>query len=253
MVESYQQVAIDGVDEDQFSPDGYAIVDLIGFASLMEDLTFRLWPAEPDRRQVLRVVERAGAAGGRPGHRPLLEPRNQPARLTGVRLVATRRRREPDLAPAASGQSAATCRTMKHAARRPLARAVPFPVPSRPLPGHALAAVVVALTLPLPDGAPGVCAAQPATPELRARADSRHARQGVPAQDQAAGAEDSRPAERPAEPASAAPSPDDATATDDPLTFLDSVTVTATLRPAPVRETPRVWSPSSTRRRSRSG
>ena len=42
MVESYQQVAIDGVDEDQFSPDGYAIVDLIGFASLMEDLTFRL-------------------------------------------------------------------------------------------------------------------------------------------------------------------------------------------------------------------
>ncbi len=42
MVESYQQVAIDGVDDDQFSPDGYAIVDLIGFASLMEDLTFRL-------------------------------------------------------------------------------------------------------------------------------------------------------------------------------------------------------------------
>ena len=42
MVESYQQVAIDGVDEDQFSPEGYAIVDLIGFASLMEDLTFRL-------------------------------------------------------------------------------------------------------------------------------------------------------------------------------------------------------------------
>ena len=42
MVESYLQVAIDGVDEDQFSPEGYAIVDLIGFASLMEDLTFRL-------------------------------------------------------------------------------------------------------------------------------------------------------------------------------------------------------------------
>ena len=42
MVESYQQVAIDGVEEDQFSPDAYAIVDLIGFASLMEDLTFRL-------------------------------------------------------------------------------------------------------------------------------------------------------------------------------------------------------------------
>ncbi|MCY3842421.1 MAG: hypothetical protein OXH69_02635 [Acidobacteria bacterium] len=42
MVESYQQVAVDGAAEDQFSPDGYAIVDLIGFASLMEDLTFRL-------------------------------------------------------------------------------------------------------------------------------------------------------------------------------------------------------------------
>ena len=32
--------------------------------------------------------------------------------------------------------------------------------------------------------------------------------------------------------------PADAPSTDDPLTFLDSVTVTATLRPAPVRETP---------------
>ena len=100
-------------------------------------------PAEPDRRQVLRVVERAGAAGGRPGHRPLLEPRNQPGRLTGVRLVATRRRREPDLAPAASGQSAATCRTMKHAPRRPPACAVPPPgaVPAGCL--VRLAAVVV--------------------------------------------------------------------------------------------------------------
>ena len=36
----------------------------------------------------------------------------------------------------------------------------------------------------------------------------------------------------------AAPAPDTAQSTDDPLTFLDAVTVTATLRPVPVRETP---------------
>ncbi len=39
-------------------------------------------------------------------------------------------------------------------------------------------------------------------------------------------------------PAPSAPAPGDVDPADDPLTFLDSVTVSATLRPAPVRETP---------------
>ena len=44
--------------------------------------------------------------------------------------------------------------------------------------------------------------------------------------------------QRGAVPRDAAPEPDTAESTDDPLTFLDSVTVTATLRPTLVRETP---------------
>ena len=44
--------------------------------------------------------------------------------------------------------------------------------------------------------------------------------------------------QRGAVPPDAAPEPDTAESTDDPLTFLDSVTVTATLRPTLVRETP---------------
>ena len=60
----------------------------------------------------------------------------------------------------------------------------------------------------------------------------------------ATGAQDARPADPPAgtEPAPTAPPPDDSAPADDPLTFLDSVTVTATLRPARVRETPGVVS-----------
>ena len=45
-----------------------------------------------------------------------------------------------------------------------------------------------------------------------------------------------------AEPARDAAAPDETAPTGDPLTFLDSVTVTATLRPSPVRETPGVVS-----------
>ncbi len=43
--------------------------------------------AESHRRQVLRMVERAGAPGQRPGHRPLLQPRGEPDRLARLRLV----------------------------------------------------------------------------------------------------------------------------------------------------------------------
>ena len=44
-------------------------------------------PAEPDRQQVLRMVERARASGERPGHRSLHEPRAQPRRVARVRVV----------------------------------------------------------------------------------------------------------------------------------------------------------------------
>ena len=61
---------------------------------------------------------------------------------------------------------------------------------------------------------------------------------------QAAGAQDPRPADPPAaaELAPDAGPPGAEEPSDDPLTFLDSVTVTATLRPVPVRETPGVVS-----------
>ena len=45
-------------------------------------------PAQSDRRQVLRVVERAGASGQRSGHRPVLQPRGEPDHLARLRLVA---------------------------------------------------------------------------------------------------------------------------------------------------------------------
>ncbi len=48
-------------------------------------------PAEPDRQQVLRVVERTGPLGERPGDRPVFESRVQCRRVTWVRLVAQAR------------------------------------------------------------------------------------------------------------------------------------------------------------------
>ena len=67
---------------------------------------------------------------------------------------------------------------------------------------------------------------------------------GRPQAQEAAGDHDAQAAEPPAaaEPGPDAAAPDEAPSSDDPLTFLDSVTVTATLRPAPVRETPGVVS-----------
>ena len=66
---------------------------------------------------------------------------------------------------------------------------------------------------------------------------------GRPQAQEAAGAQDAQTADPPA---AAEPAPDagpsEAEPSGDPLTFLDSVTVTATLRPAPVRETPGVVS-----------
>ena len=44
--------------------------------------------AQSDRREVLRVVERTGPAGRRPGHRSVLEPRGERDHLAGLRLVA---------------------------------------------------------------------------------------------------------------------------------------------------------------------
>ena len=53
-----------------------------------------------------------------------------------------------------------------------------------------------------------------------------------------AGAQQDEPAAQPTAQTPADPEAGDGQSADDPLTFLDSVTVSATLRPAPVRETP---------------
>ena len=121
----------------------------------------------------------------------------------------------------------------------------PYPGPRRPARRLVcLATVAAALAIPLSHGAQGACAAEPATRELRPPADSQRARQGAEAQDPVGAAtQDTRPADvPPAVPTPDAPAPEDAVSSADPLTFLDSVTVTATLRPAPVRETPGVVS-----------
>ena len=72
LVESYQGAP----DEDQFTPTAYQVVDLVSHVSLTEALTWRLGLLNPDGRDVLRVVERAGTPGERPGDRPVLKPRD---------------------------------------------------------------------------------------------------------------------------------------------------------------------------------
>ena len=62
MVESYRHS-----DEEQFAPDAYQVVDLVGFVSLAQDLTFRLGLLNLTDTKYFAWWERARTSGKRPG------------------------------------------------------------------------------------------------------------------------------------------------------------------------------------------